>query len=158
MGVSTDGQICFGIAFNEEGATFPWDSDEYDGDIEDWWIYAVQGYQRPFEIFDADGEYLEGICPSRERIAEYYQLWHDFKESRPALPIALVLHCSYDFPMYILAVPRTVKVASRGYPEEITPSEMVITQEERDLLVNFCEEHNIEAEDKPRWWLSSMWG
>ena len=37
MGVSTDGQICFGIAF-EECTEFPWDSEEYDGDIDAWWL------------------------------------------------------------------------------------------------------------------------
>ena len=32
MGVSTDGQICYGIVF-EEGHEFPWASDEYEKDI-----------------------------------------------------------------------------------------------------------------------------
>jgi len=156
MTVSTDAQICFGIAFDEE-TEFPWSGEEWDDDIETWWIYAIQEYQPPFEIYDTNGEYLESVKPSDERICEYYRTKHTFKVDHP-LPVELVRHCSGDFPMYILAVPRTVKVVSRGYPEEIKPSEMVVTEDERQLLITFCEEHNIETEEGPRWWLSSMWG
>ena len=154
MGVSTDGQICFGIAFEDE-MEFPWDSDEYDGDIEGWWICAVNEYRSPFEIYNSDGEYLGGIKPSDERINEHYRAKRVFKNAHP-LPVELVHHCSGDYPMYILAIPRTVKKASRGYPEEINPSEMVVTQDECNLLIEFCEIHGIEAE-APRWWLTSMW-
>ena len=153
MGVSTDGQICFGTAF-EEGMEFPWDSDEYDEDIEGWWICAIHKYRPSFEIYDNKGEYLEGVKPSDEKINEYYRALRDFKNAHP-LPVELVRHCSGDYPMYILAIPRTIKKASRGYPEEIKPSEMIVTQDEHDLLIEFCKTHDIEAE-APRWWLSSM--
>ena len=153
MGVSTDGQICFGIAF-EDGTEFPWGSDEYDGDIEGWWICAVNEYQPPFEIY-SNGEYIGGIKPPDERIDEYYRVRLDFEKAHP-LPVRLVYHCSGNYPMYILAIPRTVKKAARGYPEEINPSEMVATQDECNLLIEFCKTHDIEAE-APRWWLSSMW-
>lgn len=154
MGVSTDGQICFGIAF-EEGKEFPWSSEEYDGDIECWWIYAIHKYQPPFEVYDSDGEYLGGIKPSDEKLDEYYQTKREFENAHP-LPFRLVRHCMGDYPMYILAIPRTIKVASRGYPEEVKPDEMIVTQDEYDLLIEFCEIHGIEVET-PRWWLSSMW-
>lgn len=154
MGVSTDGQICFGIAF-ENGQEFPWDSSEYDGDIETWWICAVHEYQSPFEIYNNNGGYLGGVKPPDERINEYYQAERDFKSAH-SLPVELVYHCSGDCPMYILAVPRTIKKAARGYPEEIKPGEMIVTQDECGLLVEFCETHGIEAE-VPRWWLTSMW-
>lgn len=157
MGVSTDGQICFGIAL-EEDTQFPWDTDEHDGDIEHWWIYEVHGYKSSFELFGPYGEWLNGVEPPASRIDEYYDAKCAFKAALPSLPIELVLHCSGDYPMYILAVPRTVKVASRGYPEEIKPDEMVVTEDECNLLIAFCEKHNIEIEDKPRWWLSSLWG
>lgn len=157
MSVSTDGQICFGIAF-EDGQGFPWDSDGYDGDMDKWWIYTVHKYQPPFEIYgDGDGGYLGGVRPPDERISEYHQARMDFENAHP-LPVILVHHCSGDYPMYILAIPRTVKVASRGYPEEIKPSEMIATRDEYDLLVEFCKTHDIDTGGQtPKWWLSSMW-
>lgn len=36
MGMSTDGQLCFGICF-EDGFEFPWDNEEFDNSIERWW-------------------------------------------------------------------------------------------------------------------------
>jgi hypothetical protein len=66
MGVSTDGQIGYGVVF-EEGYKFPWDKYP-SGDIEDWWTEEVLGFKHSFEIYDIDGGYIGGQEPSRERI------------------------------------------------------------------------------------------
>lgn len=39
MGISTDGEICYGIIF-EDGYEFPWDID-HEGDPEMWWISEI---------------------------------------------------------------------------------------------------------------------
>jgi len=70
MGVSTDGQICFGIALDDDEATkFPWDTDEHDGDIEHWWLYE-EGYENPFELYDAYGNYLNRAVPPDSKVKE----------------------------------------------------------------------------------------
>lgn len=53
MSTSTDGQICFGVVF-EEDYEFPWDDEN---NFEKWW-QTVNGFKPSFEIYDDKGEYL----------------------------------------------------------------------------------------------------
>lgn len=110
MGVSTDGQICYGILF-EEGVEFPWDDERFDGDMDDWWLFEVLKFRHSFEIYDPDGNYIDGTRPSQERISEYYNESREFLKANPC-PVTKVTHCSCDYPMCILAVPHTFKYAS----------------------------------------------
>lgn len=156
MGVSTDGIICYGIAL-EEGIELPWDNDEWDNDEEEWWMYEVCGYQNPFELFDKRGNWIPGMENDEEKHRQYYDQRREFREAHP-IPIKVVRHCSGEYTMYIIAVPRTVLVASRGYPESFDPEEMYITDEEHFSVINFCDGHSIDrGEELPRWWLCSMW-
>ena len=154
MGTSTDGQICYGIAFEEE-FEFPWDGD-YD-DIDEWWIYGVHGYKPSFELYDSDGGYLDGREPSKEETSRYYDERRAFAEAHP-LPVELVTHCSYDYPMYILAVKGSLISNSRGFPVEIAPSSLSVADADRQALLRFCVDHGIEHDDEPKWLLTSMWG
>lgn len=153
MSVSTDGQICFGVLL-EEGAELPWNDESYDGDIENWWL-AINGFKSSVEIYDEKGEYIGGKRPDDATITKYFDEKHDFLKKHPVLE--LVNYCSGDYPMYILAVPRTVLSASRGYPHEFNPSLLYVTDNERNSLVAFCKEHGLEV-GEPRWYLSSYWG
>ena len=158
MGVSTDGQICYGIAFDEE-TEFPWGEDE----IEDWWIEKVHGFKPSRQLYDDEGQYIGGVRPPDDVMDAHFAELRAFREAHP-LPVKLVNHCSYDYPMYILAVPGTHKMARRGFPEAIDPASLSVTQEQREALLAFCREHGIgtlngiEVLDEPKWWLSSMWG
>ena len=154
MGVSTNGQICYGILF-EESYEFPWDSDEWDGDIETWWLYEVCGYQNPFELRDESGHYLDDARPLKERINEYYDTQQAFKEKCPVLPVVSVNCFSYAYPVYILAAPSSVMVARRGYPKEI--GALTVAEADRELLIAFCNDYDIETNGEPKWWLSSLW-
>ena len=113
MGTSTNGQICYGVAF-EDGYEFPWDAD-YDGDIDAWWIYEVHGFKHSVEIFDTAGCYLNGREPSPDEVSRYFKEIRDFSEAHP-LPVKLVNYCSGDCPMYALAVPSSFIRAGRGCP------------------------------------------
>jgi hypothetical protein len=156
MGQSTNGQICFGIMF-EEGFEFPWTSDEDgEGDIESWWIYQVHGFKHDIELYDEAGNHIDGKEPSKEDLEKYYGPQQAFEKAHP-LPIELVNYCSGDYPMYILAVPRTVKINHRGNAVAFNPGELVVTQEERALLIDFCGQHGIEMPNEPKWYLSSVW-
>jgi len=56
MGVSTDGQICYGICVDE--IELPWD-ESYDGDIESWWTFEVLGFKHSFELFTEEGDWID---------------------------------------------------------------------------------------------------
>ncbi|MEO8298773.1 MAG: hypothetical protein ABI574_13300 [Burkholderiales bacterium] len=154
MGTSTDGQICFGITF-EEGHEFPWNKvDEY-AEIEDWWAYDVHGLKHSVELFDGAGNYLNGREPSKEEKRRYFDEIRAFKDAHP-LPVTLVNYCSGDCPMYVLAAPGSVRKASRGNPTEFDPSALCVAAEEVEALTRFCQEHGLEGE--PKWLLTSYWG
>ena len=154
MGRSVDGQICYGVVVDDE--ELPWSDKKYDWDIEAWWL-EVQGYEPPFELYGEDGEYLDGVQPSRDRIEEYFRAQREFIEGRP-LPVCEVVYGSEEFPMFILAVPRTCMIAGRGFPEAFDPADLVVFPEERQALVDFCSTYGIEYDGEPRWWLSSSLG
>lgn len=152
MGVSTDGKISYGIEF-PEGFYFPWVDHD---DIEDWWL-DVNGYKPPFEIYDEEGEYIGGVRPSDETIKAYFESRRIFHEKHP-LPVELVNTCSYDYPMYILALKGTVMTANRGFPKTFDPASLT-KGEDPNRLIEFCRTHNIDTGDKqPAWYLSSFWG
>jgi len=161
MGISSDGQICYGIAF-EEGYELPWLDEKWDGDEEDWWFKGVCGYKTPFEIYNNQGEYIDGEKPSEEKIDEYYKRYSDFKKSNP-LPVKIVRHCSYDYPMFIIAVIGTYRYASRGYPEKVVLTG--IDTDKTRAVVDFCEKYCKPKDEfskfpkmEPCWLLSSMYG
>jgi hypothetical protein len=153
MGVSTDGQICYGIAF-EGDFEFPWN--DYD-DIDEWWICGVHKFKPSFEIYDENGGYINGKCPADADISKYYGEKHDFAQNHP-MPVELVMHCSYDYPMYILAVQGSRLRNSRGYPVGFSPDNLVVSDESKAALLKFCADFGIECEGEPKWLLTSMWG
>ena len=97
MGASIIGQICFGVLF-DEGYPFPWDEEEYDFDIGTWWL-KLNNFKPPFP-YDADA--------SRETKERYFEYKRDFEKQHP-LPVDLIASGSCDYPVYILAIPRTIK-------------------------------------------------
>ena len=157
MGVSTDGQICYGIRFEDE-FQFPWDAEEWEGDIEAWWVEHVNGYRPPFRLYDEKGEYLNGVKPSKETLDAYFNPLWEFKKSHP-VPVELVNACSGDYPVWILAAKGLTITANRGYPQSFEPSSLVATGKKTVELIEFCEKYDIETGgEEPKWWLSSYYG
>lgn len=166
MGVSTDGQISYGILFDED-TEFPWDGDAFEHDIEAWWMH-VNGYENPHYCpFTEDGEYKDDapvtvdrwgskrLVHDDPRVREYYDYRLQWMSDHP-VPVQLVNYCCGDCEMYIVAVKSMS--CRRGYPLEVKPEELAVTDEERDTLIDFCNDYGIEFDDSPRWWLSSYWG
>lgn len=79
MGVSTNAEISYGIIF-EEDFEFPW-TDGEDNDIDNWWLYTVNGYKHPFEIYDDKGMRIEGIDEARKDA--YYEEMRTFENAHP---------------------------------------------------------------------------
>ena len=165
MGISSDGQICYGIAFDED-YQFPWleERNTDNGiwkDHEDWWLFGVCGYKPPFELYEENGAYLNNIEPSKEQKQEYHQHHCDFRSKHP-MPVEILMHCSYSYPMYIIAAIGTLKSNCRGFVTEIKPLEITIVQ--HNAVVNFCEEYcqptdgSVFPKMKPAWLLSSIMG
>jgi hypothetical protein len=156
---STNGEISFGIMF-EEGYEFPWDAEEWDGDVKDWWIRSVCGYTDPFDMYDENGNYIDGIEPKGSREHEYWDSYSKFSKEHP-IPVELVNYCRGDCEMYILAVPGSAKTANRGFPVVFSPSDLTVTPEQASALIDLCEKYcNSDDAPKfePRWYLSSYWG
>ena len=151
MGTSTNGQLCYGVAF-EEDFEFPWGDD-----IDDWWVYTVHKFEHSFELFDSAGCYLNGREPTDEGNTRYWQERRDFEAAHP-LPVTLVNYCSGDCPMYVVAVPGTTVVARRGYPEVVDPSALLVTQDQYGQLMKFFTDFGIDAPSTPSWLLTSYWG
>lgn len=139
MGQSTDGELWYGVVF-EDGYEFPWDAESFDGDIKDWWR-AEQG-------FDSTRGY-----PA----AGWLEYQNQFDAERPC-PVEVVNYCSGEYPMYALAVTGTLQTASRGYPKLIEG--LGISDGEIQPLRDFLVKYELKPEpDKPEgWYLSSYWG
>ena len=157
MGVSTDAQLCFGIAVGND-EEMPWQTgkcDQFDSDVEEWWMREVHKYKPPFELFDENGEWLDGVVAPDDKAREYFKAAQDFASRHP-LPVDVVKHCSGDYPMYIIAVPGTWTRAHRGFPREIDSNKMSFDIKDAAALIKFCDDYGIAGEG-PAWWLSSMW-
>lgn len=153
MTTSTDAIICFGMTFDED-REFPWDDD--DDDIEEWWLNTI-GYKKPFELFDKDGDYVDGMKPSMTKIREYYEKREEFLKKFP-IPVKLVVHCSDECPMYIISVPGTTIIAKRGDPKCIDPSKLVVPAEKIEPVVEFIKKYLDIDEVVMNWYLASYWG
>lgn len=138
MSTSTNGQLAYGLIF-EDGYGFPWNDESFHGDFEDWWR-TEQGFDES-KGYPAEG-WLE------------YQKEFDVEHPRPAEEIN---YCSGDYPMYMLAVPSSVRTAYRGSPERIEALPEVSAAGVSALLA-FCEQYKLKPEGEIGWYLSSYWG
>lgn len=142
MGVSTNGILFYGICVDPEDVEIPWH--EGDMDIEEY--YAKQmGLDAP------DEEYSDEVIIQDK----YHKFWKERNKIHAASKCEVVYHCSYDYPMYGMAISDSVITARRGYPEEIKNINKDAQWEA--LLKNYCEKMGVKFE-QPRWWLVSLWG
>ncbi len=151
MGVSTNGQICFGLLY-EEGFEFPWNEDGQE--LEDWWRDVCE-YKPSKEVYDSKGDHLPGI--GKADIDAYYAERRAWDEAHPC-PVAEVNVCSGDCPIYILAIPSTVKTARRGYPEVLAPDlDFQFKPGAREAFLSFIQAYELQTDAVPAWYLSSLW-
>jgi len=136
MGISSNGILVFGIAYEEDENDFPWAS----CDFEEWYSREVCG------VKEADFERCDDYWDARRAAAK-------------SAPVDLVLHCMYDYPMYILAPRNTFVSNSRGFPKEIDVTAYSLEKQAawRKVLQEFCETHGIFFKE-PKLWLCSLMG
>lgn len=143
MGTSTNAILAFGFDLGEELPEAFQDSDG-DGDNFDFdeWLNKKAG-----AIYPVDHAGIKS--------PEYQAYSTACKAARAASPVDFITHCSYDYPMYFLAVPGTQTTARRGYPETVgTPD---VPPEAVAAMRKFCDEHSIEWQE-PSWHIFSLWG
>jgi hypothetical protein len=71
----------------------------------------------------------------------------------------------------MVAIKGSLKKNNRGFAQEINPSELTVTDEQKQVLLDFIEkymkekidEHNEDEYDEkvelePKWYLTSYWG
>jgi hypothetical protein len=137
MGVSTNAYLAFGFDLGEETP------EAWDGSFDE------SGYiAEKYNLVYPENKHRD----SDEVQAYYNKLFKLEKE----FPVSVVSHCSGDYPMYFLAIKRTVKFARRGYPEQFKPEMLSVTEKEIQSLKDFCEEQDIEWQE-PGWHLFSNW-
>ena len=140
MGVSSDGQLHFGIVLK-------------DGDGEPLQDGAAPG----FILFDADGDVdLDLLICSEMNIPR--RNYAALRTARKEYPVAMEIFCSFDYPMYILRVnvPEAEMTVSRGYHNAF--SELpVIPMAAIEQFKAWCSSHSLEPEE-PKWILSSLYG
>lgn len=156
MGTTTDGEISYGIYF-DEGFEFPWSTDEWEDDFDEWWLIESGWKWNKQKPFDEDGNYALGIDRNHPLTKEYFDSRHIWRDSHPC-PVELVNYQSGECPAYIIAFRGSVITARRGYPELIDPTRLNGTEEMSATLTGFCAKHGIEHETGPQWYLSSYWG
>lgn len=145
MGVSTDGILFYGICIDPEEVEVPWHSEEDDGDGPEIHYAAKMGVKEP------EDEYSDkpGV---KEKYSKY---WDEKQRINKESGCKVVWHCSWECPMFGLAISASTRTASRGYPTEIKAVEV---DENWDVcLKDYCEKMDVEYE-QPKWWLVSMWG
>lgn len=172
MGIDSDGILAFGVDLGEE-PDLPWrvydeEEGDYTADFEEWYCnlhgvsnktlwaayyewaetpegQAVLGHQRVQAYEDANPEW-------RDSLNDHYT---ERKSLLKNVPIEIVTHCSWDYPMYIVAVEGSVTKAYRGGPQKI--EDWVVPHGKVQTASDFCDEHGIPFED-PTWILASIYG
>jgi len=153
MGISTDGQLSYGVVFDEY-FEFPWDAEKWDGDIEDWWR-DVNGFSNPIEYpFDEKGDYKPGYNGESPVVSEYFRHRSEWLKLNP-VPIEVVNYCSCELPMYLLASKHMSN--SRGTTQKVALEFFRDTDEASQNLAEFLDKYNIESENDAAWWLTSCW-
>lgn len=145
MGQSTNAILAFGFDLGEEIPGSLMAQDE-DGSLLFDWQYFVNkenGIVNPFSSEPTPKDVYEKYFAQQAKGLKEY-------------PVAIKEHCFGESPMYFLAVNGTISVATRGYPQMVSPN-TEITDHQIKALKKFCKTHDIEWQE-PAWYIFSYWG
>ncbi len=131
MSIDIYGQICYGVML--ERMKFPWDKEEFNHYISNWWFDSVLKSSPPDNLSTDD-------------------LYSFISSNQP--PIKIVSYAGAGFDLYILAIPSTVRDCTTGRPVDLDFNKLTYTPEERYNLLHFIETHITKDYSLPQWWLS----
>jgi hypothetical protein len=137
MGISSDGLLIYG----------------FDLGIED---------EQPFSELLADNEEFDDFIANEAGIEGWTEnakddYWKRYREAVEACPVELHIHCSYDYPMYVLGVRGANFTAYRGDPTIIEKDAFNISEDKIKAAKEWCEKYKIEWQE-PKWVLCSLYG
>ena len=139
MGSDATAILFYGICL-DECLELPWETDD---DTDDSAYYASKmGINEP------------GVEYSEETKGEFVKYWEKREEVNKKSKCEVILHCSGDEAMYVMALSDSTQKADWGEPLELQKLE---SQPEWDgLLKDYCEKMDIEYID-PKWFLVARW-
>ena len=129
MSVSTDGILVYGIQLEEDFFNDSFSDDEHISDLSDKDIGGLSG----------------------AKLLSWMQ-YHD----KAIDGITIVMHCSIDYPMYILGIEDANYMAWRGSPKKI--DSLSINPEWDTKIKSFIKKYKIKTTKDIGWWLCSLWG
>lgn len=146
MGVSTDAILAYGFDLGEGD------------DGESSWMEKLASEQPQDGDEVAAFEFDEWVGRSFKEsdYSDFDAYYNARRDAINACPFDLIMHQSYDYPAYFLAVRGTEQRASRGYPSEIS-TDKEITLSAVATMRLFCITYGIEWKE-PQWHIFSMWG
>ena len=72
-------------------------------------------------------------------------------------PFDIAVHCSGDYPMYVLIAKGRIIEANRGFPVEVEAKDLEVPEAEIQAMKKWCEDRGVEYKE-PKWILCSYWG
>jgi hypothetical protein len=156
MGQSTDGILFYGYCWDEEGVELWADGQKNeDGDDED----AEERYARLVGVERPTDDYPEqkDKSASAEAVrAAFSAYWDKKRDVCKTDEVEVDSHCSGDDPIPYVAVSASKVTASRGTPERIQSLDVGADWDAK--LAAYCALMGITPpQDRPGWWLVSMW-
>lgn len=147
MGCNLNGQIHFGVAF-EEYFEFPWGYD-----IDEWWA-KIHNYVPLHQPYTPQGGYAEGWSRDDPRIKEYYQHQRDWFKANP-LPVVLEYCGTGDCSSTIIALPNK-GLSVDWEATSFDPASLVVTDEEIQSIKGFLAKYEIDHDEDPAWLLLAL--
>lgn len=145
MGVSTNAVLFYGLLLDEDDFEdgYPWDADEFDHDSEDFIAHTLRDLVTPTDWSDSNQEEIDKYFTARTAALD-------------STPVAIGIHCSYEYPMYYVYIKDTELTAYRGYPQEVN-SQLVLDHGWDVELEKFCGALGLPFK-KPGYYIASLMG
>lgn len=135
MGVSNDALIAYGLDLGED---------------------IPEALQAMFDQYDIGGTYFDDLVDAILNIDQNLS-YSEKKAARNKFPVDLLQHCSYDYPMYFLAIRGTDMRAYRGSPKAIPIDHFKLSNEQIIAFNRFCVDIGVDPAEAD-WQIFSMNG
>ena len=150
MGMSATAILFFGIVVSTDEYETPKFMQISEDDKE---LYEEQGETGRFDEFDTYLVHKAGI-PFYEEEGNYNKKMSEYCDS---IPVDLVMHGTYDYPIYSLAVRGTEMHGDMWDPSSIGKELPVVTQEQIKLFKVWTEKLGLKIEE-PQWLMCAIYG
>jgi len=177
MGMSSDGEIFFGVWLGEGNPMIPdYDSEEYEALTEE----EIEALEEKYEEFDGEIVDLlveaEGIYNPWDDRPEGYKYnsssefpefeakldkyYEQRRELEDRIPVEMSPVGYHDYPQWVLRLKGT-RVYAYGYgaePLDLDELKARVTPEKIEEAKAFCEAWGLPPFKDPQWWLTSSYG